>query len=214
MSSPPPPPPSFTQPRSRPKKKKNRMPQIIFVTLLLIVAAVGSAVMFKPEDKTPSNTQTQTQVPTPAEPVAPLPTDWKQQYGTTFNLGNQNVSIRNVEIRNLDQNEANVQFNIVVLKRKNPNWVKDKKYWRFGALGKTHKATRVSVRSQENNMVVVLRFKANTEDLIKGSYLQVLIPEFSAKNAKKQINQWPVKIAVEVPADHQGIKEMTGTRGM
>lgn len=202
-------------PRPPVKQKKHRkngsgIGKWIFILFLLMVAYLGIQTFFLSGNNKQSDTPSKTVVQKPDSPS----NTWSQSYLTTFNYADQRVTTRSVTVRNLDRTTASLAYIVSINSSRGAKWIQNKKTWKIGRNNKTKNAERVSVRTVNAETVATVRFQFATEDLEKGSFMQIDIPQLSKKKSGKVLRTYPVKVGIEIPPSHRGIEERDGTGGL
>jgi hypothetical protein len=180
----------------------------VFLLLLLGVVYVGYTKFLQPNTEATSPVE---QTQSGNNPVSTLPASWQQAYRVTFNYGGQAVNVRSVDVRNLDQRVASIAYTVVITPKDSSKWIEDEERWKIGR-GKSKKASvRVETRKVDRQIVAIVRFRTATQRLEEGAYLQVDIPQY---RKDRVVREWPVKVALEVPRDRQGIAQVNGSGGL
>jgi hypothetical protein len=195
--------------QSRPQQQRaagSGMRKWVFAFFMLVVAYVGYATILK----APAQQQAETTAPKTVK-VQPPAATWQQSYLTTLNYGGQVVTVRTVDVRNLDRTTANIAYTVSIVPKGPTKWIQQRANWKVGRAARKADATRITVRKVDRAVVAIVRFQFPTDQLEQGSYLQMTIPQFNARN--KQTRFWPVRLGLEIPLSHRGVEERTGVGG-
>jgi hypothetical protein len=206
---PPRPPQPVSRPQTRPVQQKaagSGMRKWVFACFMLIVVYVGYVSILR----SPAPQEATTKAPKPVT-VQPPAATWQQSYLTTLNYGGQVVNVRTVDVRNLDRTTANIAYTISIVPKGPTKWIQERSNWKVGRASRKVNANRITVRKVDRSIVAIVRFQFPTDQLEQGSYLQMTIPQFNARN--KQTRFWPVRLGLEIPLSHRGIEERTGVGG-